>query len=91
MNGQDIIADIETDQHGITAKSAAAIHLVPSQNNDGRFGIALLPFVPFADGNKVTIKTDKVMIEYEPSIELRNNYNRMFGSGIEIANVMPGK
>lgn len=91
MNGQDIIGDVEVDQHGVHIKAPAAIHIVPSQNGGSSFGIALMPFVPYADGNKIKINQDKIMIEYEPTVELRNNYNRMFGSGIEIANVMPGK
>jgi hypothetical protein len=69
-------------------KDPAAIHLVPQQNGQS-FGVALMPFIPYAEFNRITLHKDKVMLEYDPSADLRNNYSRMFGSGIEIANVMP--
>lgn len=89
INGQDIIGDVEVDQHGIHIKDPAAIHLVPSQTGSSSFGVALMPFVPYAESNKVLLRDDKVLLEFEPTTDLRNNYNRMFGSGIEIANIMP--
>jgi hypothetical protein len=89
MNGQDIIGEVEVSQHGVNVKKPAAIHLVPQQDGSS-FGIALLPFVPFADG-ALLIREDKIMIEYEPTVDLRNNYSKMFGTGIQIANIMPGK
>jgi hypothetical protein len=88
INGQDIMGEVTQDQHGIHIKDPAAIHLVPQQNGTS-YGVALMPFVPYAEFNKVTLRDDKVMLEFEPSADLRNNYSRMFGSGIEIANVMP--
>lgn len=89
INGQDIIGDaVSDDEKTVTLKDPAAIHLVPQQNNTS-FGVALMPFTPYAEFNKVTLHKDKIMLEFEPSGDLRNNYSRMFGSGIEIANVMP--
>jgi hypothetical protein len=44
--------------------------------------------MPYVDG-KVEINKDKVVIVADPTVEMRNNYSKMFGSGIEIANVMP--
>jgi len=91
MNGQDIIGEVSEGlkPNEIVMRNPAAIHLVPAQNGGNQFGIALMPYAPYADFNKITIKMDKVSVEFEPTVELRNNYSKMFGSGIEIANVMP--
>lgn len=89
INGQDIMGEVTEDDTTYVVRDPAAVHLVPQQNNS--FGVALMPFIPFAEFNKITLHKDKVMLEYDPSSDLRNNYSRMFGSGIEIANVMPGK
>jgi hypothetical protein len=29
------------------------------------------------------------MLEFDATVDLANNYSKMFGSGIQIANVMP--
>jgi hypothetical protein len=89
VNGHDLIGDIEEQGSNYIVKDPAAIHMVPSQNGNGQFGIGLIPFMPFSETNKISVVKDKVVIEFEPSIEMRNNYSKMFGSGIEIANVMP--
>jgi hypothetical protein len=88
INGQDIIGDANFNGEEYTIKDPAAIHLVPQQNGNS-FGVALMPFVPYAEFNTIILNKDKVMLHFDPSSDLRNNYSRMFGSGIEIANVMP--
>lgn len=89
MNGQDIIGEVVEDGNEITLRNPAAIHMVPSQSGGTSFGIALMPYAPYAEFNKITIFKDKVSIVFDPTTELRNNYSKLFGSGIEIANVMP--
>ena len=90
VTAQEIIGDIENDpvnSDTYLVKDPANIHMVP-QGNGGSFGIGLIPFMPYVDG-RLAVKKDKVIITAEPSVEMRNNYSKMFGSGIEIANVMP--
>lgn len=90
MNGQDLIGEIVSeDANEVVMRNPAAIHMVPSQSGGSSFGIALMPYAPYAEFNKITILKDKVSIKFEATVELRNNYSKMFGSGIEIANVIP--
>ncbi len=89
VTAQEIVGEVEESGSSFIVKEPAVVHMVP-QGNGSSFGIALIPFMPYIDG-KVTIAKDKVVIEAEPTVEMRNNYSKMFGSGIEIANVMPGK
>jgi hypothetical protein len=87
VTAQEIIGDVDEQGSNFIVKEPATVHMVP-QNNGTTFGIGLVPFMPYVDG-KVTISKDKVVIEAEPTVEMRNNYSKMFGTGIEIANVMP--
>jgi hypothetical protein len=87
VTAQEIIGDIDEKDDTYLVKDPANIHMVP-QGNGGSFGIGLIPFMPYVDG-RLTVSKDKVVITAEPSVEMRNNYSKMFGSGIEIANVMP--
>lgn len=96
-NGQDIMGDCVGSDSTVNfmtgdefvMKNPAGIHMVPSQNKEGQFGIALIPFLPFAEDEKIMIKKDKIMISYAPTVELQNNYSKLFGAGIQIANVIP--
>jgi hypothetical protein len=88
INGQDVMGEATEQDSEWIIKDPAAIHLVPQQNGTS-YGVALMPFIPYAEFNKINLRKDKIMVEFEPSGDLRNNYSRMFGSGIEIANVMP--
>lgn len=89
MSGQDIIGDVvKIDDGVITLRNPAAIHLVPSQQNN-QFGVGLIPYAPYAEFNKINIFYDKIVAEFDPTVDLLNNYSKMFGSGIQIANTMP--
>lgn len=88
VTAQEIIGEVTEQDNSYTVKDPATIHLVP-QGQGSSFGVGLIPFMPYVDG-KITVNKDKVVVEAEPTVEMRNNYNKMFGSGIQIANVMPG-
>ena len=90
INGQDIMGEATDMGDSIVLRKPASIHLVPSQQgNQQSFGVALMPFTPYAEFDKVTLRKDKIMIEFDATVELQNNYSKMFGSGIQIANTMP--
>ena len=87
VTAQEIIGEVDEQGPNYIVKDPATIHMVP-QGQGASFGIGLIPFMPYVEG-KITISKDKVMIEAEPSVEMRNNYSKMFGAGIQIANVLP--
>jgi hypothetical protein len=87
VTAQEIIGEVTEQDNAYSVKDPATIHLVP-QGQGSSFGVGLIPFMPYVNG-AVIINKDKVVIEAEPTVEMRNNYNKMFGSGIQIANVMP--
>lgn len=83
VSGEDVIADVELDQHGYMLSNPALI--VVQQTQDGRVGAAFAPFAPYAKDGKVRIFKDFVAGEMELDVKLINEYNRIFGSGIMIA------
>ena len=83
VSGEDVIADIEKDQHGYMLNNPAQIMV--QQTQDGRVGAAFAPFAPYAKDGKVRIFSDGVIGEMELDVKLINEYNRIFGSGIMIA------
>ena len=57
--------------------------VVMLQRTEQGVGIALMPYMPYCDG-KISFTKNNVVAEGEPSQKMVNEYNRIFGSGIEV-------
>jgi hypothetical protein len=82
VSGEEIIGELfnHFDRH-YEIKAAAVI--VMQQTQQG-VGIALMPFMPYSEGN-ITLNRDTIVAEATPSQNMINEYNRIFGSGIQVA------
>lgn len=72
-------------------KPVQVISVPPSQSNP-QGGIAFSPFVEYSEEFKSTgydIKHEDVLFVSTPVRELENQYNQIFGSGIQIASSIP--
>jgi hypothetical protein len=86
--GEEVIGtEEESTRDGITLKSPAVILM--RQTQDGKFSVALAPYMAYAEFGKVYVYRTAIAADCEPDIQMVNEYNRIYGSGIEIANVMP--
>ena len=81
INGEEIISKAEGTGTGWTLSSPAQI--VMQQTKDG-VGVALAPYMPYASG-EITMYRHAVASESNPDVKMENEYNRLFGSGIQIA------
>ena len=81
ISGEELIGKVEVTGRGYTIDAPATILM--QQTKDG-VGLALMPYMPYTEG-KVTLFTQCIATEGEPSKKMINEYNRLFGSGIEIA------
>lgn len=88
ITGEDLIGDLDItkskdhEHKYYKMKNVGIVQLVPTK--DG-VGISLYPYAPYAEDSEFTFKEEHVMTTYKPSVDLQNNYSRMFGSGIQIA------
>ena len=75
----------------ITIKEPVQVVQVPPRSQNDPGSIAFSPFLEYAkefkDGFK--IKKDDILITSTPVVELENQYNQIFGSGITIASSIP--
>ena len=88
INGEVIMADIVSEDFGqghYVVNEPASVML---QERDGGVGVGIAPYMPYAEG-KVTIRITAIAAEADADQKLANEYNRLFGSGIVIANVIP--
>lgn len=81
VSGEELICD---DTGNNRYSDIASIIMVPGQNGK-QVGLGLAPFLPYSEDVTLTIPDTAIMIKFAPSNEMINNYNRLFGSGIQIA------
>jgi hypothetical protein len=83
INGEDIMGEVFNSpmMDPIELKNPSQIVL---QRTETGMGVALAPYMPFADGN-VKIHKHAIASECTPDQNMVNEYNRIFGSGIQIA------
>ena len=90
VNGTNLIGTIDglndNSAHSISIEDPAQVAMMPSQGGSpNSMSIGLLPWIPFSVESKFVILKDKIVTSYTPSVDLINNYNRLYGSGIQIA------
>jgi hypothetical protein len=81
ISGEELIGKAEVTGLGYTLEAPATILM--QQTKDG-VGLALMPYMPYTEG-KVKLFSQSIATEGIPSDKMINEYNRLFGSGIEIA------
>ena len=81
ISGEELIGKAEVTGLGYTLEAPATILM--QQTKDG-VGLALMPYMPYSEGT-MKLYSQCIATEGEPSTKMVNEYNRLFGSGIEIA------
>jgi hypothetical protein len=82
VSGEEMIGEVFNsfgEFHEI--KNSAVVML---QRTEQGMGVALMPYMPYTEGNIKFFK-DSIVAEGEPSQNMVNEYNRLYGSGIQIA------
>ena len=88
INGEVLIAHIITTEHGsghYVVENAATIAI---QEKNGSVGVGLAPYMPYASA-KLNLRINAIASEGDPDRQLENEYSRLFGSGIVLANIVP--
>ena len=86
-----IMGKVTEELTEVTIKEPVQVVQVPPRSQNDPGSIAFSPFLEYAkefkDGFK--IKKDDILITSTPVVELENQYNQIFGSGITIASSIP--
>jgi len=85
LSGDELVGNlIEETETGIIIGEVASIYMVPG-SDPSKMSMGLIPFLPYSEDSKFYISSSVIVINHKPSVDLLNNYNRLFGSGIQIA------
>lgn len=81
LNGEEIIGEVfNTYADSMELKNPANIIL---QQTDRGVGVAIAPYMPYG-GDKITFHKHAIAAEGDPDQNMVNEYNRIFGSGIQV-------
>jgi hypothetical protein len=80
INGEELISESEPAGVGYTLENPASIVM---QQTEKGMGVAIAPYMPYAQG-RVTLYATAIAAEAEPDDKMKNEYNRIFGSGIQV-------
>ena len=85
---QTIMADVTEQVDVVVAKQTVQVVVQP-QNGQPMMGF--VPFLEYTEEFKTGIEFNKsdILTINTPVRELENEYNRLFGSGLEIASTIP--
>jgi hypothetical protein len=82
INGEELISEVFNTYEGqYELKNPANIML--QQTGNGQMGVGIAPYMPYADGN-VKLNWTAIASEAEPEQSMINEYNRIFGAGIQV-------
>ena len=78
---------VETSNAYVVSKP---VQVIMQPTKDGA-SMGFVPYVQFCEEWKsgITFRKDDILFESTPLVELTNQYNEMFGSGIQIASSIP--
>jgi hypothetical protein len=82
--GEELIADVERVDGKVSLKKPAAIQLMPSQTNPQQIMVGLFPYAQYAQNHGIDVAESFIVWESTPVDDLYNQYNSMFGSGIQL-------
>jgi len=88
VTGEELIGELVNVNPGSDGdfiyeiKEVAIVQMVPTQTG---LGLSLFPFAPYTEDRSHFFSTKHIIITMDPGVELINNYNKMYGSGIQIA------
>lgn len=84
ISGEEVIAKVEaTNSEWTELRNPATIMM--QDDGRGKIGMGLIPFAVYAKDNKVIMYNNAIAFKMEIDVKLENEYNRIFGSGIQIA------
>ena len=82
INGEDLIAEVQEENADFFTLSTVA-SIVMQQTERG-VGVALAPYMPYVS-EQITLYKSGLTASSTPELQMLNEYNRIFGSGIQIA------
>ncbi len=80
QTGEDIIAEVKEEPFNFVLKNPCVVYIRPGSNNNATIG--LTRWIPYAESKEIKVDEKWVVVLTDPAEDLKNEYNKAFGSGI---------
>jgi len=81
--GEDVIGQKTKDSDSNLTHIKQPFVIVPMQSKPGGpVSLALTPYMPYAEEEIIVLKTNNIVTEVDPKLEIKNSYNQHLGAGI---------
>lgn len=84
ITGEEVIGDVTEMGDSVRIKNPCAIAFVPSRDQPGQQSLGLIPYAAYTKEHAVEIKKEHIVWQESLAQEVYNQYNMVFGSGIQI-------
>jgi hypothetical protein len=84
ITSEEVVGQVEDDGEYLIIKQPCAIMLIAAKSTPDSHSMALVPYAGYTKEHSVKVKKDAIVWEAEVAEELYNQYNMIFGSGIQI-------
>lgn len=84
VTGEELVGDVTVNETSALIKQPCALQLMPSPNSDQPM-MAMIPYAVYTEDHAVDVDIDKIVWMEKPATEMYNQYNRIYGSGIQLA------
>lgn len=84
ITSEEIVGKCTNKGSKIYVDKPCAIMLIASKSTPDQHSMALIPYAAYAKDHKIEIEKKQVVWEAELETDVLNQYNMIFGSGIQI-------
>jgi hypothetical protein len=85
ITGEELVADVTIDAEGqANLSKPAALQLMPSRTDPQQIMVALMPYAQYTKSHAIEVHMENILWMEEPVDELYNQYNSIFGSGLQL-------
>ena len=85
VSGEELVGDISTEGTLVKIKQPCFLQMIPSRSEPSKTMMALVPYAMYLEDHSVTVESKNILWSDKPVTELYNQYNSVFGSGIQLA------
>lgn len=84
ISGEELVGDVTVESDRLNISKPAMLQLMPHRNDPNQFMVGLIPYAQYTKSHAVEMNMDHILWVEEPIDDLYNNYNTMFGTGIQL-------
>jgi len=91
ITGEEVIGEVTYQNEYVLVNKPCAIMLLGSRSTPDQHSMGLIPYAGYTKEHKIKVKASSIVWEADLDDEVFNQYNAIFGSGIQIVTNQLGK